>query len=97
MPPWKSPTLETFFRQHQVYANLSLRPVDVRGWGGNPKVYARQIKEAAQRAPNRPLTIVEVGVWKGSSTLAFARCLQRFYNFTVVLSVRCGLYPTHRL
>ena len=44
--------------------------MDLRGWGVTPALYAKLVRSS------RPKTIIEVGVWKGATTIAFASNLR---------------------
>ena len=60
------------FRGHDVYANLSLRPLDLVGWGLTLPLYERLVERL------RPRLVAEVGVWKGGTTIALAEALAKF-------------------
>ena len=64
------PTMSTFFFSHNVYENLSLRPADLQGWQVDSDAYTKLVKEM------RPSVIIEVGVWKGCTTIGFAEAMK---------------------
>lgn len=67
--------LTTWSQVHTVnpYKDFSLAqyPKDVTGWHSDDPIFAQLINEV------RPKTVIEVGVWKGASTLHMASCLKR--------------------
>ena len=65
------PTLSALYGDHNPYVGLSKRDVDTRGWGQNASLYERLVKRL------QPSVVVEVGVWKGGTTCAFAKALRR--------------------
>lgn len=64
------PTLNTFYFKDDLYENLTLRDPDYQGWQCDVNAYREIIKEI------RPSVIIEVGVWKGCSTIAFAEAMK---------------------
>ena len=64
-----------------VYANVSLRPNDVHGWGIDHLLYKKMVSVMA------PKVVVEVGVWKGATTISFAEQLKRQGNGGTVIAV----------
>lgn len=65
------PTLSALYGDHNPYTGLSKREVDTHGWGQNASLYERLVKRL------QPSVVVEVGVWKGGTTCAFAKALRR--------------------
>lgn len=63
-------SLSDFFGTHNVYADVQMRPFDAQGWGGHWALYDRLMDS------ERPKLVVEVGVWKGATTLHFAKALR---------------------
>ena len=60
-----------FFGSHNVYDGLVLRELDEGpDWGTNPPLYRQLIQQL------RPTVAVEVGVWRGATSLAFADSLR---------------------
>jgi len=49
-----------------IYDNLELLPLDMQGWNGNSNVFKKLIDEI------KPKTIIEVGSWKGLSSINMA-------------------------
>ena len=76
-PPTQVTTADFYF-EHDPYANLTLRPPDEHGWGANAQVYAQLVNVL------HPSLVVEVGVWKGRSTLQLARELKQAGHGVVV-------------
>ena len=68
----------TIYGDHDVYAPFELRPLDLQGWGENFPLYKRLIKDM------KPELIVEVGVWKGSSTVFMAKELKKIGSGKIV-------------
>lgn len=64
--------MRSLYGEHDVYANLTLRPIDLGGWQAHPCLYLKLVEQV------RPRLIVEVGVWKGSTTLIFAEALRHY-------------------
>ena len=70
------------FGSHDIFAGLPLRPLDVGpNWGQHPKLYAQLISQL------QPSLVVEVGVWKGATSIAFAEGVQRLDRGGVVVSI----------
>lgn len=63
-------TLKLLYNDHDVYATFPLRPLDLQGWSENFPLYQMLIHDM------RPKLIVEVGVWKGSSSVFMANELK---------------------
>lgn len=61
------PLYRLIFRGHDVYANVTLRPGRVHGWGTHRSLY----KQLVAALPPNPL-LVEVGVWKGATVAILA-------------------------
>lgn len=63
------------------YDGLTLRDEDLQGWGGHPDLFERVIASAAESAKihrkRTPMTIVEVGTWKGRSAVSMADACKR--------------------
>lgn len=76
-------SLRTFYgrARHDVYANLSLRPRDLRGWGVDRRLYRKLVSVMT------PAVIVEVGVWKGATTIPLAKELKALGAGGVVIAV----------
>jgi predicted O-methyltransferase YrrM len=64
--------MRSLYGEHDVYANLTLRSIDLGGWQAHPCLYLKLVEQV------RPRLIVEVGVWKGSTTLIFAEALRHY-------------------
>ena len=79
----KTVSLRTFYgrARHDVYANLSLRPRDLRGWGVDRRLYRKLVSVMT------PAVIVEVGVWKGATTIPLAKELKALGAGGVVIAV----------
>lgn len=56
--------------EHKPFAGLELRDKDLQGWGPGADAYQKWTKHAHAKV------IVEVGVWKGSSTIHLANWLK---------------------
>lgn len=50
-----------------IYKNLNLLPVDLQGWNGNSKIFQELIDNT------QPQLIIEVGSWKGQSSINMAQ------------------------
>jgi hypothetical protein len=57
------------FINKNIYENLDLWPQDLDGWGGNDAIFEEMINLS------KPTTIVEIGSWKGQSTINMGKCL----------------------
>ena len=68
----------TIYGSHDVYKDLILRPLDLHGWGKNLPLYKKLINEI------QPEIVVEVGVWKGSSTIYMAQELKKLGKGKIV-------------
>lgn len=55
----------------EVAAAVPAREPDLQGWNGNHPVFSRLLAGRAQ-----PAVLVDVGVWKGQSTITMARALR---------------------
>lgn len=53
-----------------IYENLELRPLDLQGWNGNSEVFRKLIEEV------EPKNIIEVGSWKGQSSINMANIIK---------------------
>ena len=69
-PYLDDPLYKRMYRGHDIYRNLTLRPADLAGWGLTLGLYERLV------AVLRPSLCVEVGVWKGATTIAIAEQLR---------------------
>jgi predicted O-methyltransferase YrrM len=56
---------------NNIYDNLFLLPEDLDGWNGNSEVFGDLIRETL------PSVIVEVGSWKGQSSINMARTCKK--------------------
>ena len=65
------PLYHHIYKEHDVYANLTMRPLQLDGWGSMRALYERMLTRM------RPKLVVEVGVWKGLSTGQFATTLRK--------------------
>lgn len=54
-----------------IYKNLELLPPDIQGWHGNSIVFENLIKKTS------PNIIIEVGSWKGQSSINMANCIKK--------------------
>jgi len=55
-----------------IYDNLNLLPEDLQGWQGNSTLFGTLIQELS------PNIIVEVGSWKGQSSINMGKCIKKF-------------------
>ena len=53
-----------------IYDNLDLLPEDLTGWNGASDIFNVLIDRI------KPTTIIEVGTWKGLSTITMGKCIQ---------------------
>lgn len=53
-----------------IYNNLELLPQDLQGWNGNSQVFSDLIGRI------KPQTIIEIGVWKGQSSINMAKSIK---------------------
>lgn len=66
---------------YSIYNNLELLPLDLRGWNGNHHIFSDLIKEL------KPKQIVEVGSWKGQSSINMAEVIKRENLDTKILCI----------
>jgi hypothetical protein len=59
--------VSSLFFEHDPYAGLELRPADTQGWTQQP-AFLRHLMRVVE-----PRLVIEVGVWKGFSSLVMAR------------------------
>jgi len=64
------PLYKQIYRGHDVYEGLKLRALDLNGWGVAPRLYEKLVDKL------KPSLVVEVGVWKGATTIALAELLK---------------------
>lgn len=53
-----------------IYDNLELLPIDVSGWNGNSPAFKKLIEQV------KPSVIIEVGTWKGQSTINMGKIIK---------------------
>lgn len=53
-----------------IYENFTPLPYDASGWGGDSPIFKRLIKEI------RPRNIIEVGSWKGQSSITMGKAVK---------------------
>lgn len=66
---------------YSIYNNLELLPLDLQGWNGNHHIFSDLIKEL------KPKQIVEVGSWKGQSSVTMAEVVKRENLDTKILCI----------
>eukprot|EP00210_Caulerpa_lentillifera_P001094 g1055.t1 len=63
--------IRTLYGDHEVYKDMKLRSLDTSGWDQGESLY-QQLVDSLE-----PNTVVEVGVWKGSSATKLATALKQ--------------------
>jgi hypothetical protein len=56
---------------NHIYDNLNLLPEDLQGWNGNDEIFEALILET------NPNIIIEVGTWKGQSTITMGKTIKK--------------------
>lgn len=64
----------------ELYKDLELLPPDLDGWNGRRPIFEKLIKEV------QPTRIIEVGTWKGQSTITMGRAIK---NLNLNCEIRC--------
>ena len=72
--------LDFFYDDHDVYRNLTLRPLDLSGWDNGGNIYRLLVQSLS------PYLVVEIGVWKGASAMKLAAALKE-QGFGVLVAV----------
>jgi len=57
---------------NEIYRNFSPLPEDLSGWGGDCEIFEKLIEKY------KPSTIIELGSWKGQSTVNMAKAMQKY-------------------
>lgn len=63
-----------------IYKDLELLPLDLDGWNGNKSIFGKHINEI------RPTRIIEVGSWKGQSSINMGKILR---SLDLKCEIRC--------
>lgn len=64
-----------------IYDNLELWPLDLQGWNGNHPLFGNLINEI------KPSLIIEVGSWKGQSSINMAESVKKAQLNTKIICV----------
>jgi predicted O-methyltransferase YrrM len=64
-----------------IYDNLNLLPEDLQGWNGNDGIFEALILEI------NPNIIIEVGTWKGQSTITMGKTIKKHNLSSTIYAV----------